>query len=92
MTCWRRTMKIFLYRFSDRPDLVQGWTTDRQRLRSAHGRVPARADGDVRRVAEAVHLAATGQHQKKALVLLSDGNGHLQHDEPSSTAAAHSRK
>ena len=67
--------EIFLYRFSDRPDLVQGWTTDRQRLRSALGRVPTRGTTAMYdAVAEAVHLAATGQHQKKALVLLSDGN------------------
>src|SRR4030095_16322692 len=33
--------EIFLYRFSDHPVLVQGWTKDRQLLRRALGRVPA---------------------------------------------------
>ena len=67
--------EIFLYRFSARPVLVQGWTKDRELLSRALGRVPAvgtTAMYDA--VAEAVHLAATGQNQKKALVLLSDGN------------------
>ena len=32
--------EIFLYRFSDRPTLVQGWTTDRQLLRQALRRLP----------------------------------------------------
>lgn len=67
--------EIFLYRFSDRPVLLQGWTTDRQLLSRALGRsaaVGTTAMYDA--VADAVRLAATGQHQKKALVLLSDGN------------------
>jgi Ca-activated chloride channel family protein len=67
--------EIFLYRFSDRPMLVQSWTTDRQRLSRSLGRIVA--DGSTAMydaVAEAVRLTATGQHQKKALVLLSDGN------------------
>jgi len=67
--------EIFLYRFSDRPVLVQTWTTDRQLLSRALGRIPAvgtTAMYDA--VAEAVRLAATGQNQKKALVLISDGN------------------
>ena len=67
--------EVFLYRFSDRPDLVQGWTTDRQRLRSALGRITTSGTTAMYdAVADAVRLAATGQHQKKALVLLSDGN------------------
>jgi Ca-activated chloride channel family protein len=67
--------EIFLYRFSDRPDLVQGWTTDRERLRGALGRIrTAGTTAMYDAVADAVRLAATGQHQKKALVLLSDGN------------------
>jgi len=67
--------EMFLYRFSDYPVLVQGWTKDRQLLRRALGRVPAvgmTAMYDA--VADAVRLAASGQNQKKALVLLSDGN------------------
>ena len=67
--------EIFLYRFSDRPTLVQGWTKDRQLLSRALGRIPAFGSTAMYdAVAEAAHLAATGQNQKKAIVLLSDGN------------------
>jgi len=67
--------EIFLYRFSDRPILVQGWTKDRQLLSRVLGRIPATGTTAMYdAVAEAVRLAATGQNQKKALVVLSDGN------------------
>jgi VWFA-related protein len=54
---------------------VQDWTIDRQLLSRALGRIAADGttamyDADV----QAVRLAATGQHRKKALVVLSDGN------------------
>jgi Ca-activated chloride channel family protein len=67
--------EMFLYRFGDDAVLVHGWTTDRQALSGALGRIAVggrTAMYDA--VAKAVRLAATGQHQKKALVLLSDGN------------------
>src|SRR5437773_8912277 len=67
--------EIFLYRFSDRPVLVQDWTTDRVLLSRALDRVAAHGTTAMYdAVAEAVRLAATGRHRKKALVLLSDGN------------------
>jgi Ca-activated chloride channel family protein len=67
--------EIFLYRFSDRPVLMQDWTTDRLLLGRALGRVAANGSTAMYdAVAEAVRLAATGRHRKKALVLLSDGN------------------
>jgi hypothetical protein len=67
--------EIFLYRFSDRPVLLQGWTTDRALLSRALGRVTAAgATSMYDAVAEAVGLAATGRHRKKALLVLSDGN------------------
>ena len=67
--------EIFLYRFNDRPVLVQTWTSDRQLLTQALGRIGT--DGSTAMydaVAQAAGLAATGQNRKKALVLLSDGN------------------
>jgi Ca-activated chloride channel family protein len=67
--------EIFLYRFDDDPVLVQGWTTDRQQLSRAINRI--NTDGATAMydaVAEAIPLAATGRHQKKAIVLISDGN------------------
>ncbi len=67
--------EIFLYRFSEQPDLVESWTSDRRRLSRAIGRLPARGGTALYdAVAEAVPLAQTGQHQKKALVIISDGN------------------
>lgn len=72
--------ELFLYRFDDRPVLVQGWTTDRQLLGRALGRVVA--DGTTAMydaVAQAIRLTATGQHRKKALVVLSDGRDTASH-------------
>ena len=67
--------EIFLYRFSDYPQLLQGWTTDRALLAGALDHV--KADGGTAlydTVADAVPLAAQGANTKKALVLISDGN------------------
>ena len=67
--------EIFLYRFDDRPVLLQDWTTSRDRL--------SRAVRDVRglggtalydAVAESVQRIAEGLHRKKALLIISDGN------------------
>jgi Ca-activated chloride channel family protein len=67
--------EIFLYQFNDHPVLVQGWTSDRRRLSRALDRVnPDGATAMYDAVAEAVPLAKTGRHQKKAILLISDGN------------------
>jgi Ca-activated chloride channel family protein len=67
--------EIFLYRFSDYPVLLQGWTTDRALLSGALGHaVPNGGTAMYDTVADAVPLAAQGSRQKKALVLISDGN------------------
>src|SRR5262245_4367987 len=69
------TDEVFLYRFSDRPSLVQGWTTNHQRVRRALGRImPDGGTAMYDAMVEAVGLVPTGQHRKKAVVLLSDGN------------------
>jgi VWFA-related protein len=67
--------EIFLYRFGDHPTLVQGWTTDRQLLTQALGRIAAvggTAMYDA--VAQAIELVTTAQNRKRALVVISDGN------------------
>ena len=67
--------EVFLYRFSDEPRLLQGWTTDKQSFSLALARI--RPDGGTAMydaVAEAVPLASQGRNQKKALVVISDGN------------------
>ena len=67
--------EVFLYRFSDSPVLVQGWTSDRHLLSRAIGRItPDGGTAMYDAVAEAVPLASRGRNQKKALVVISDGN------------------
>ena len=67
--------EMFIYRFSNRPDLIQDWTSNRQaistslrRLRAAGGTAMYDA------VLEAVPMAQGGRNRKKALVVISDGN------------------
>jgi Ca-activated chloride channel family protein len=72
--------EIFIYRFSNFPVLMQGWTTDRQLLSRALGRlIPNGGTALYDTVAEAVPMAAEGRNQKKALVLITDGNDTSSH-------------
>ena len=67
--------EVFIYRFSNFPELLQDWTTDRQKLSRVVRRV--NADGGTAMydaLAESVPLAQTGQHRKRAVLLVSDGN------------------
>jgi Ca-activated chloride channel family protein len=67
--------QMFLYRFSDRPTLLQGWTSDRNLMSRALARIiPNGATTLYDAVAEAIPLAKTGTHRKKALLIISDGN------------------
>ena len=69
------TDEVFLYTFNANPDLIQDWTTDRQRVSRALGRIrPAGGTALLDAVAEAVPLAQTGRNRKKAVVIISDGN------------------
>jgi len=66
--------EICLYRFADRPALVQSWTTDRSQLRRSLGEVRAGgATALIDTVAEALPMVQTGQRMKRVLVLISDG-------------------
>ncbi len=70
-----RDDEIFLYTFDATPELVENWTTDRQRIVRALGRVdPGGGTALYDAVAEAVPLAQSGTRRKKALVVISDGN------------------
>jgi len=70
-----RQDEIFLYRFSNYPTLLQGWTSDRQLLARALGRISANGGTAMYdAIAEAIPLAQQGQNRKKALLLISDGN------------------
>jgi VWFA-related protein len=70
-----RDDEVFLYRFDNQPELIEGWTTDRQRIASGLARIrPRGATSMFDAVADAIPLAQTGRHRKKALVVISDGN------------------
>ncbi len=67
--------EVFMYRFSYDATLVQGWTSDRERLSRAMGRIyPRGGTAMYDAVAAAVPLAASGHNRKKAIVIISDGN------------------
>ena len=70
-----RNDELFLYRFSNYPVLVQGWTRDRRDLLEPLDRLqPNGATAMYDCVARAIPLAQQGQNRKKALVVISDGN------------------
>lgn len=67
--------EVFLYRFSDHPMLVQGWTQERSDISRAMARIaPNGGTSLYDAVMESLPLAERGQHAKKALVVISDGN------------------
>jgi VWFA-related protein len=67
--------EVFLYTFSNVPELVHGWTTDRRRVANELGRLRAKGGTAMYdAVAEAIPLAQAGRHRKKAIVVISDGN------------------
>jgi Ca-activated chloride channel family protein len=66
--------ELFIYRFSNAPQLLQGWTSDRQLLARALERTaPNGGTAMYDTVREALPLFATSQNQKKSLVIISDG-------------------
>ena len=69
-----RNDELFLYRFSNYPVLVQGWTRDRRDLLEPLDRLtPNGATAMYDAVERAIPLAQQGQNRKKALVVISDG-------------------
>jgi VWFA-related protein len=67
--------EIFLYRFNNDVVLLQDWTTDRRLLSRALGRIaPNGGTAMYDAVVEAIPTAAAGRNQKKAIVVISDGN------------------
>jgi Ca-activated chloride channel family protein len=77
--------EIFLFRFADYPELVESWTSDRDRLARGLGRITPRGGTALYdTVAEAVPLAHSGAHRKKALLVISDGNDTSSATEPRS--------
>jgi len=67
--------EVFLYRFDNEPELVEGWTKDKRRISQSLGRIQPRGGTALYdTVAEAVQLAQRGHNRKKAVVIISDGN------------------
>lgn len=67
--------EVFLYRFDNRPELVQPWTSDRRATgRKLAGVQPRGGTAMYDAVASAIPLAQRGTRRKKALVVISDGN------------------
>ena len=67
--------EIFLYRFDDRPVLLQDWTTSRDRLSRVIRDIRGRGGTALYdAVAESLPRIAEGRHRKKALLIISDGN------------------
>jgi Ca-activated chloride channel homolog len=67
--------ELFFLEFANRPDLAQEWTTDRRAISRAVSRVsPGGGTAMYDAIADAVPLAASGRHPKKALLVISDGN------------------
>jgi VWFA-related protein len=67
--------ELFFMQFASVPDLLQGWTYDRRAISRAVGEVTA-AGGTAMydAIARALPIAADGRNQKKALLVISDGN------------------
>jgi len=67
--------ELFFVEFAARAEVTQGWTTDRQLISQALKRVdPIGATALYDAVAESIPLAEEGRNQKKALLIISDGN------------------
>ena len=67
--------EVFLYRFDNVPELVEGWTRDKRRISESLRRIRPRGGTALYdAVADAVHLAHQGRNKKKAVVIISDGN------------------
>ena len=70
-----RDDEIFLYRFDNVPELVEAWTSDRDRIANGLARIrPRGATSLYDAVGDAIPLAQRGRHRKKAIVIVSDGN------------------
>ncbi len=67
--------EVFLYVFNETPQLVQGWTKDRDLvMRGLQRTYPRGGTAMYDTVAEALPYAQRGHNRKKAIVIISDGN------------------
>ena len=67
--------EVFLMRFGGSPELVQDWTNQKDTVSRRLARVnPTGGTAMYDAVAESVPIASGGQHRKKAILIISDGN------------------
>ncbi len=67
--------EVFIYRFDNRPQLIQGWTYDKASAGEALWRVePHGSTAMYDAVADAMALLLQAHNRKRALVIISDGN------------------
>jgi len=67
--------EVFLYRFDNVPQLLEGWTKDKRIVSDAVARIQPRGGTALYdAVADAVQMAQQGHNRKKAVVIISDGN------------------
>ena len=67
--------EVFLMRFGGSPELVQDWTNQKDAVSRRLARVnPTGGTAMYDAVAESVPIATGGQHRKKAILVISDGN------------------
>ena len=74
--------EVFLYRFDNVPELVQGWTRDKRIVSDAVAQIRPRGGTALYdAVAEAVQMAQQGRNRKKAIIIISDGNDTSSHTD-----------
>jgi len=67
--------EVFLFRFDNAPQLLQGWTKDKRVVSDVVQRIQPRGGTALYdAVADAVQMAQQGHNRKKAVVIISDGN------------------
>jgi Ca-activated chloride channel family protein len=67
--------ELFFMQFASVPDLLQGWTYDRRAISRALGEVSAEGGTAMYdAIARALPIAGDGRNQKKAILVISDGN------------------
>ena len=67
--------ELFFLQFANRPHVIQEWTTDRRAISRAVARVlPAGGTALYDAIAASIPIASIGEHPKKALLVISDGN------------------
>ncbi len=74
--------EVFLFRFDNAPQLLQGWTKDKRVVSDIVQRIQPRGGTALYdAVADAVQMAQQGHNRKKAVVIISDGNDTSSHTD-----------